>query len=220
MLSKLTIVGLTRFSDGHLWDNLDLPEGIDKDVFINQVILRGGEFPLLYPDLEFMKFQIGEFSKKWKRTFERWAKADEFEYEALFNLDVTTVRTETGNNEENESISSNSSHNELGSGNSTGNGSSTHSKAAYDSGTFQPTEMDVNSNSVTSNSSSNGSKTESEISSGKSKHNISIEEVRRGNQGVTMSQELLDAERNVWMWNIYTHAADLFINEYCVCLYC
>ena len=76
---------------------------------------------------------------------------------------------------------------------------------------MQPTTEDVSSNSV----SSKGSKTTTDDST----HSITINEARRGNQGVTMSQELLDAERNVWMWNIYTHMADLFINEFCICIY-
>ena len=91
MLSKMTIAGFHNFSDGALWDNLNLPEGINKDSFINEVLRQASEFPLLYPDLEFMKFQIGEFSKKWYHNFERWHAAYTAQYEALYNVDVKTT---------------------------------------------------------------------------------------------------------------------------------
>lgn len=191
MLSKLTLVGLNEYSQGKLWENLELPEGYDVEVFINEVIKHGGEFPLLYADLDFMKFQVGAWSRKWFHTFERWLKADNFEYEALYNLDVKATIEEIG---ENHSIKG-----------GTSNGNATHSKAAYDSNVLEP--VDSTSNYVRSDSNDD------------SDHKVVTEEYRRGNQGITMSQEMLDAERNVWMWNIYNHMADLFVNEYCICLY-
>ena len=211
MLSKLTIVGLNEYSEGHLWDNLNLPEGYNNDIFINEVMKRGGEFSLLYPDLDFMKYQIGAWSIKWAKTFERWLAADNFEYEALWNLDVTSTRTEVGNN----SATGSKTTSGTTSGSSSGSGTNEHQKAAYDSGTYQNTEKDISSNSVTSQGSNSGT----ESTTDNANHTITITESRSGNQGVTMSQELLDAERNVWMWNIYSHMADLFINEYCICIY-
>lgn len=195
MLSKLTMIGLHEYSDGHLWDNVVLPEGMDTSIFINECLRQGGEFPVLYADLDFMKMQIGEFCQKWSKTFERWWKAYQFEYEALFNLDVKTTRSEIGNN--------------TGEVHSRGGNSDTvtTSKAAFDSGTFQPTQQAItggNNNLDTTN---------------KSDHDITIEEWRRGNQGVTQSQELLLAEYNAWLYNIYSHMAEIFINEMCICIY-
>ena len=251
MLSKITLIGMNNFSEGHLFDNLNLPEGIDKDILINEIMKRGGEFSLLYPDLEFMKYQIGAWGIKWAKTFERWLAANNFEYEALWNLDVTYTRTEegynsasgskttsentSGTNSETTSGNTSETNSETTSGASDGASTNEHSKAAYDSGTYQKTEKDQGENHVTSsgsksvtlsgNSSGSKSVTLSGTSSGSesttdnSNHTITITESRNGNQGVTMSQELLDAERNVWMWNLYSHMADLFINEYCICVY-
>lgn len=195
MLSKLTMIGLHKYSDGHLWDNVVLPEGMDASIFIGECLRQGGEFPVLYADLDFMKMQIGEFCKKWSKTFDRWWKAYNFEYEALFNLDVTSTRTEVGNN-------SGEVHS-----NGRSNDSSTINKAAYDSSQFQPTQQIVNggTNGVDSNNSS--------------KHDVTTTEVRQGNQGVTMSQEMLLAEYNAWTYNIYSHMAEIFVNEMCICIY-
>lgn len=227
MLSKLTMIGLNRYSDGALWENLVLPEGMSKELFINECLRQGGEFPVLYADLDFMKFQIGEWSKKWLHNFERWWKAYQFEYEALFNLDVKSTITEQGSNEESGSKSSNGRRteqaNESNNGSSNGGTTNTQSKAAYDSSAFQNVEQIVS----TSNASSSGSRSnsvtntlsDSENTSGSSSHIITTEEIRQGNQGVTMSQEMLLAEYNAWSFNIYNHMAEIFISEMCICIY-
>ena len=42
---------------------------------------------------------------------------------------------------------------------------------------------------------------------------------RYGNQGVTMSQQMLQAELDVQRWNIYEHMTDLFIQDFCIAVY-
>ena len=227
MLSKLTMIGLHEYSDGHLWDNVVLPEGMDASIFINECLRQGGEFPVLYADLDFMKMQIGEFCQKWSKTFDRWWKAYNFEYEALFNLDVKSTITEDGTNSgsdtKNSSGTNTSGKNTSGRIDSSNGGTNTHSKAAYDSGTFQNTDQDVTSSSNNTTYSDNenvsGTNTLTESGTNSSNHHITTEEWRRGNQGVTQSQELLLAEYNAWMYNIYSHMAEVFINEMCICIY-
>ena len=223
MLSKLTLIGLHNYTKGAIWDNLKLPEGIDVELVINEIMKKGGEFCTLYPDPDFLKVQIEFWGKKWYHNFDRWIKAYNFEYEALFNLDVKSTITEEGTNSETGSKTSNDSRTISGntSGSSSGYNENIHSKAAYDSGSFQNTEKDNGSSSM--NSSGSSSETSSgngtEVTSGNSNHKIITEEYRRGNQGITQSQEMLLAEMNAWKWNIYDHIADVFISEFCVCLY-
>ena len=227
MLSKLTLSGLHNYSNGALWDNLELPEGIDKEAFINEVLRQGAEFSLVYPDLDFMKYQIGAFCKKWYHNFERWIAAYNFEYEALYNLDVKSTITETGNNKENSSKAGSSSGSRNASGNGSSNGRNSgendHYKAAYDSSNPVITEKDINSNisslSTSENQSETSASSNSESMTSASEHSITTEEYRRGNQGITMSQEMLLAEFNAWYFNLYVHMAEIFINEFCICIY-
>lgn len=199
MLSKLTLIGLNSFTDGDIFADLTFPEGIEKELVVNEILKAGGEFCVLYSDPDFLKEQITMWGKKWYHNFERWIKAYNFEYEALYNLDVKATITESGVNHE--SSSSN--------GYSGGTSGNTHSKAAYDANSFQNTERDDGTTSVNSSSNSNGS----------SDHNVTTEEYRRGNQGLTMSQEMLLSEYNAWRFNLYSQMADIFVSEFCVTLY-
>ena len=61
MLSKLTLLGLHKYSDGDIWDDLEFPEGIDKETAINEILRQCSEFCLLYPDLDYIKPAITAF---------------------------------------------------------------------------------------------------------------------------------------------------------------
>ena len=206
MLSKLTIAGLHDYAvslNDDLFANLSLPEGIDKDILINEILKKGRSFALLYPDFEMMKLQIAVWSEKWFHNFERWVEAYNFKYEALFNVDVTTV-TE---------IHAKASSDGWNVGNVTGGGGNTltSSKAAYDSNSLQVTTQDQNRVDNTTDT------TVHNVDN--SNNDVTNTEVKKGNQGVTMSQEMLLSEFNAWKWNLYDHIADVFINEFCIMLY-
>lgn len=227
MLSKLTLIGMHNYSNGAIWDNVLLPEGIDKELLINEILKSNGEFCLIYPDMDFLKMQIELFFRKWYSNFNKWITVLNSEYEPLFNVDVKTSFEEHGENEDNSEKNglNNNSRNTSASGSSNGSSNNTteRSKAAYDASTYQPTEREVSSGITSLNSSETGSETGSATSSesmtANSEHTITTEEYKRGNQGVTMSQEMLLAELNVRRFNLYDQIADIFASEFCITLY-
>lgn len=255
MLSKLTLIGMSNYSDGAIWDDLNLPEGYDKEVVVSEILRQGGEFSVLYPDLDYMKYMIGIWAKKFYHNFDRWIKAYNFDYEALYNVDVKTTREDAikdsgadtkfatslknhngqGLNNTNTQSITNQNNNTL----STGKDQSqdTKSKAAYDASTFQNVEQDsLSSSSSLSTSAHNSmssseatslstlelssdSESSSESTSNSWEHSQTTDEWKRGNYGTTMSQELLIAEYNAWRINIYEMVAELFVSEFCICIY-
>lgn len=231
MLSKLTIAGFHNYSDGALWDNLFLPDGISKESFINEVLRQASEFPLLYPDLEFMKCQIGEFSKKWYRNFERWYAAYTAQYEALYNVDVKTTFNDDAKDTDNDlkhfDMKRNSETSGKSQGKSEGKNQShdNRGKAAYDAANYANLESTSDSafSSLSSSESNSLSTSESEYHSESNshswEHSQTSEEWKRGNYGTTMSQELLLAEYNAWLFNLYEHMAEIFVSEFCICIY-
>lgn len=84
--AKITLIGLTKF-DSSLFDDLQLPDGIDKDLFVNSLLLKGGEFETLYPDPEFMRYSIAVWGRKWYRTFAEWLKGTQAEWNPIHNYD-------------------------------------------------------------------------------------------------------------------------------------
>lgn len=191
MLSKLTIAGLNEYTEGHIWDNLNLPEGIDKDTLITEIIRQCSEFSVLYTEPNFLTNMIGKWSDKWYHNFDRWWTAYNFEYNAMWNLDVEAHFTD-----DNLSVTKGESHTD---------GYILGQKSAY------PSEEFKNSDKNTNHSDTNGDS------------NVKVDNVRTerrfGNQGVTMSQDMLQAELNVWHANVYEMIAEVFATEFCICIY-
>lgn len=88
MSATLSTIGLYNY-DPTLFDELVLPEGLEKELAVNTILMRSGQFEVLYPDPDFFKSQIGYWGRKHYRTFEKWVEALAIEYDPLYNYDRT-----------------------------------------------------------------------------------------------------------------------------------
>ncbi len=84
----LTIIGLYNY-DHTLFDNMIMPEGIDRDLVIDAIIMRGGEYEVIYSDPILLKSLIGSWSRQWHNVFANWLRAnDEIDVvNPLYNYD-------------------------------------------------------------------------------------------------------------------------------------
>lgn len=152
---KITMIGLNNYMAGigkDLFGELQLPEAVDKDVLVNNILLKAGDFEVLYADAEFMKSQIGYWSKKWQRTFEKWVKALSVEYEPLENYDRiedwTTTDTLVAKNK--------------------GTSDSEAKTSAYDSSEYQPNSLSTSKTEADTDS------TNTNIRTGRAHGNIGV----------------------------------------------
>lgn len=87
----MTLIGALQYFEGTehpLFEHLELPAGVDKETFIYACIQHGGEFELLYPNLDYMQnYAIGQWSRMWSRTFTKWKEALDLKYNAIENYD-------------------------------------------------------------------------------------------------------------------------------------
>lgn len=91
-LAKLTMISfnsyLQQIYNGQtLFDLLTLPDGISKDDLVDNIILQGGEYEVLYSDPVFMREAIGLWGRKCYNTFLKWITAQNIEYNPLENYD-------------------------------------------------------------------------------------------------------------------------------------
>ena len=234
---KITLLGIERFlePDRSVFERLDIPEGIDKNTLISAIFFRCQEFELLYSDPYFMVDAVYYWSRKNYRTFEKWVKALNIEYDPLFNYDRSEEYTDTHSG----NFSKNGSGNNSGSNTQTNNltrtdnlanssnVTNTHGTKAYNDPAFVDNERDVsnqtgtNTGTVTDTGtvsdqySNTGSNSESGTDGYTNIHRARL----FGNIGVTTSQQMLQSELDIARWNMYEHIADLFCNEFCIMVY-
>ena len=95
---RLTLIGLYNYN-GALFDALTFPEGINKETFVESLLLRYGECPVLYANGLFMAYAIGAWGRKWYDSFARIYNTLSDNYNPLYNYD----RYEESTDEENRS---------------------------------------------------------------------------------------------------------------------
>lgn len=198
-----------------LFKFLSVPEGISKDTVVSNIILKGGEFEVLYSNPLFMQSAIKTWSEKWNWTFSRWIKAINEEYNPLHNYDrteeytdITSGNVKTTSNATTESNSTDSS---------TNSSTNEDTKSAFDSNSYEPLNKSVGSGSTNGYSMSDiSSDTESEnIENRTLTHSAKM----YGNIGVTSSQDMLKAELELAYWNLYDKIADVFLQEFIIPVY-
>lgn len=86
IMQRLTLIGFYNY-DATLFDGLKLPEGYDKQTFIDSLLLEHGEKLVLYSNPDFMKQSIELWGRKWSLELARIYEALTAEYNPIHNYD-------------------------------------------------------------------------------------------------------------------------------------
>ena len=97
---NISILGLYKYNNA-LFDNMLLPDDVDKETLINEIIIKCSNMSLVYPDYDFMKLAIENWSRAELSVWTRLNKAFNEEYNPIWNVDGVT--------KENRNINANSS---------------------------------------------------------------------------------------------------------------
>lgn len=214
--SKITLSSFytwfnTASPQDDLFKNLELPEGIDKDTLVGNILMTGGEFEVAYADPYFMQNLIGIWSKKWNRTFSKWIEALSIEYSPLENYD----RTEEWEDDAKGTLNNTRTHNNQDKRTLNTSNTTTEEVSAYDSSSYQPSKKVTSGDTGTDTVDYSGTIKDDGGSSNNAKHKGRI----HGNVGVTTSQQMLQSELDLAQWNLYEHMTDIFLKEFVIGIY-
>lgn len=199
----LTIVGLNNY-DSKLFDNFKIPDGVDKQILIDTILMECGNLELIYPSATMMKYAIESWSKKQLKTWNSLNETFYLDYNPIWNVDGTETeeRTLTGTNTRKGDYDTN-----IDSKNT-----NTESVTGYNSNAFQNANRNViDGNSKTDSTENiNDSKNEKEV----------LTKTRGGNIGVTTTQKMLNEELEIRpKLNIYDYICNDFKNRFCLLVY-
>lgn len=222
-IDKMTLIGMENYFatvGDTLFKYLRLPSDYDKETAVDTILMRGGEFPVLWANPEFVQLMIGVWSAKQYDTFERWMIAWKSEFNPIHNYD----RYEEWQDKRNSEHSANNTTTDEGTTTSSAedeaNTTNTTNVSAFDASTLQPREQTVGETTGSSNTEGTSSNTRqeerAEDTSEESEHTAHI----YGNIGVTTSTAMLTEYVNFFQdYNVYEMLADAFIKEFCLMIY-
>ena len=187
----LSILGLYNY-DSSIFENMVVPVGVDKELLIDNILLDNANISLVYTDYEFMKHAIRMWSSSELDIWTKLFNTFNEEYNPLWNVDENTTETRDIDTTDN-SVSRNS-------------GEDVSSVKGFNNDTWAEHDK--------LNSSNNGA-----VDSEGTVREVFTRK-RGGNIGVTMSQQLLEAELNVRpKLNIYNYISNSFKKRFCNMIY-
>ena len=212
-MALMTVEGLYNYND-ILFSEFEVPDGMDKQIAIDTICMRSRELEVLYPNLEFFAKRIGMWSRKNQYNWKKLYDTTLLEYNPIENYDRmedwTDTDSETGTNSRNNNIT-NTINQEV-----VTTGSLTEQNTAFNAGLADHAKEITDNDNVTTGS---GNTTENE--SGTTKRDLTHSRTGRthGNIGVTTSQQMIQSEREVAMFNIYDIIAESFVENFCLMVY-
>lgn len=212
-MALMTVEGLYNYKNT-LFSEFEVPEGMDKQIAIDTICMRSRELEVLYPNLEFFAKRIGMWSRKHQYNWKKLYDTTMLEYNPIENYDRmeewTDTDSETGTNSRNNNIT-NKINQEV-----VTTGSLTEQNTAFNTGLADHAKEITDNDNVTT-----GSENTSENESGTTKRELTHARTGRthGNIGVTTSQQMIQSEREVAMFNIYDIIAESFIENFCLIVY-
>ena len=194
----LSLLGLYQYN-GKLFDGLKLPEGVDRETVINNLLAETAEFEMLYPDAKFMAHMIAVWSAKELPIWEKLENTLHYNYDPISNYDKTEEWTD-----ENKGTVRNTANSNGGT-----SGTDTKKVAGYNSETLVTSEGSTSEVNSTLESTVEAEKNDNGKRSG---HVF-------GNIGVTTTQKMIEEERRVSQFNISDYIIDSFKRRFCLLVY-
>lgn len=195
----LSIAGLYSFND-HLFDDMYIPESLDRDTVVASIIMETEGLEALYVDVPFMMDAIKYWSITMRHKWDKLVASMNFDYNPIWNKDGVRVHTEEENksSERDETVadSTASTSNNFGAGFNTTSGLTNRERDTVQNSGQVKTDDDLKEHA----------KRESK-------------DVEQGNIGVTSTQQLIKEEREVADINIYSIIAKDFKHKFCIQVY-
>lgn len=94
-MATLSLLGLYQYNN-QLFDGLKLPESVDRETLVNNLLAETAEFEVLYPDAEFVANMIAVWSEKELPVWEKLEKTLHYDYDPISNYDRHEESTNSG----------------------------------------------------------------------------------------------------------------------------
>ena len=242
MRATLSILGLYQ-REPTLFDELELPAGMKKDVLIDNILYEAASLEAYYPDPNFMKFMIGRWSFMNQSVWQKLYDTTVLDYNPIYNYDrteewtenekmldgraATSLETETRNLKTGETSRTDSN----GDVTTTGTMKTELNVSGYNEVTFTPSEETIETpDTMTSNNvivDGTRDATNTGTVSIDKKDTESLDRKRDnlrtgrafGNIGVTTTQQMIQQERETVMFNMYKVITDSFVDRFCLMVY-
>jgi len=202
----LSIMGLYKY-DNTVFDGIQLPEGMSKDILIPELLVSLAELEIIYPRPDTIKQVITAWAARRLPIWQKLYNSTVIRYDPIYNKDAYYTDTETRDLAH--------GHTKSNSGESSGesSGTATEKVTAFNANTFQ------NSGQTETSGTSSGEYSDKETLTGTDTGTVTHTRREYGNIGVTTTQQMIQAERDVVQFDMYNYIIEDFKERFCIMIY-
>ena len=218
--TAVTLRGIETYWNKHdksIFDDIDLPEGINKSILVPFIITRGGDYPVINIDPDYLYNMTTLWFNAFKDNFARMILALTDDYDPLHNYDRTEIEEHKNDAEDKNTGTTSGTRNSSTSGTGSTTANSEDKVSPYNVNSYK--EKNKNTTTTTDTTSTTGQTTDSGSSSDNNLHHDQGERKLRafGNIGVTTSMTMLKEEVDGRQeYNIYTIIAEMYLREFTI----
>lgn len=200
--ATMSVMGMYRYYP-HLFSQLKIPTGLKNELFINRLCYETANMEVLFSSPPIFENVIG----LWCDTnLERWQKL----YDTT-QLDYNPIENYDRNEEWEDTSTTASSVDSHDTGTGKNSAQDKQRKAAFDSGAMVDSDSGENSSESESTQTGHSTGESSEYSTHKAR--------LHGNIGVTTTQEMIQEERRVLEFNMYSYLIQEFKEQFLLLVY-
>ena len=221
-MAMLSILALYNW-DNTLFNDLNVPDGMDRNNVIDNILFECAELSLIYTDPAFMKRAIKQWSDKEQNVWAKLFATENFDYNPIWNVDGTVTEKETVERDRTNDIDRSTATAEAAHDATSDDvdQTTTDSVTGYNSTSWQDhTKSVINSDrDITTDSTRNISGTDNVDEAESEDVERNLETRRTGNIGVTTTQQMIREERDVALFNTIDFITNSFKKRFCVMVY-
>lgn len=219
--------------DNSLFDGLQLPEGLDRETVIDNILLETAQLEVYYANIEFMKTAISAWSKKKVFSWTKMWQALQAEYNPIENYDRMETWTDT--DEEHGTGANNTTMRGTADGATTNNGTTTATGNSTTTNKVNGANLsegiaihDQNEEFDSRSGSSNDSGEQHSVTTGTTSGTQSSDLAKtgthngrvHGNIGVTTAMQMITEQINLHdKFNIVSIITNDFAKQFCLRVY-
>ena len=230
MSATMSLLGLYR-KNNNLFLELELPEGIERDTVVDNLLMETAELEVLFTNPLFMQTAIGTWSSKELPVWQKLYDTTLLKYNPIQNYDRTEKWSEDENTTKNTDSEATGTSKTESDGTSKQNRDTTidnatnHFTSAYNETDFTPTgrdqqnQQEIGETTQTDEGNVNVSAKSGNVTDETGKRFLDRSGEISGNTGFYTKQKMIEQERNIAMFNVIDHIINSFKNRFCLQIY-
>lgn len=230
MSATMSLLGLYQ-KNNNLFIELELPEGIERDTVVDNLLMETAELEVLFTNPLFMQAAIGTWSSKELAVWQKLYDSTLLKYNPIQNYDRTEKWSEDENTTKNTDSEATGTSKTESDGTSKQNRDTTidnatnHFTSAYNETDFTPTgrdqqtQQEIGETTQTDEGNVNVSAKSGNVTDEIGKRLLDRSGEISGNTGFYTKQKMIEQERDIAMFNVIDHIINSFKNRFCLQIY-